>query len=224
MSDQAIDAVMNYLAELTQEIKSIKAVMATKEDLAAMATKADIANMATKDDLAGMATKADIANMATKEDLAAMATKADIANMATKEDIRQIRAELAQETDSLRAAMATKADIANMATKDDLAGMATKADIAAIRAELANETASLRANMATKADISELRQAVARIEVEHGQKIGALFDAFELRGDEIRQLREHMDARFDALAADISLLVKKSFQHDNEIRDLRRAK
>jgi len=155
MSDQAIDAVMNYLAELTQEIKSIKAVMATKEDLAAMATKADIANMA---------------------------------------------------------------------TKDDLAGMATKADIAAIRAELANETASLRANMATKADISELRQAVARIEVEHGQKIGALFDAFELRGDEIRQLREHMDARFDALAADISLLVKKSFQHDNEIRDLRRAK
>ncbi len=55
-----------------------------------MATKADIANMATKDDLVGLATKEDIKDMATKADLLRMATKEDIANMATKDDLLKV--------------------------------------------------------------------------------------------------------------------------------------
>ena len=54
------EKVIGILEQMQNEIKDIKANMATKEDLAGMATK---------EDLAGMATKQDIANMATKDDI-----------------------------------------------------------------------------------------------------------------------------------------------------------
>jgi len=54
------EKVIGILEQMQNEIKDIKANMATKEDLAGMATK---------EDLAGMATKQDIANMATIDDI-----------------------------------------------------------------------------------------------------------------------------------------------------------
>ena len=56
-----------------------------------VATRTDIANMATKDDVARCATKEDIANMATKDDLARFATKEDFADMATKSDLLELK-------------------------------------------------------------------------------------------------------------------------------------
>src|SRR5579863_3298242 len=62
------------LDNIEADITTIKATMATKEDLTALETRI-LATMATKEDLATMATKEDLATMATKEDLATMATK-----------------------------------------------------------------------------------------------------------------------------------------------------
>jgi hypothetical protein len=54
------EKVFDLLAQLHNELNDMKAIMATKEDLAGMASKKDLAGMATKEDLAGMATKDDI--------------------------------------------------------------------------------------------------------------------------------------------------------------------
>ena len=55
-----------------------------------VATKTDVANMATKEDVARCVTREDIANMATKDDFAKCATREDIANMATKDDVANL--------------------------------------------------------------------------------------------------------------------------------------
>ncbi|MEA4846991.1 MAG: hypothetical protein VB106_07150 [Clostridiaceae bacterium] len=57
------EKVLGILEQLQNQLKDMKAGMATKEDLAGMATKKDIAGMATKEDLAGMATKEDISKI-----------------------------------------------------------------------------------------------------------------------------------------------------------------
>jgi hypothetical protein len=48
------EKVFDLLAQLHNELKDMKAIMATKEDLAGMATKEDLAGMATKEDLAAV--------------------------------------------------------------------------------------------------------------------------------------------------------------------------
>jgi hypothetical protein len=45
------EKVFDLLAQLHNELNDMKAIMATKEDLAGMATKEDLAGMATKDDI-----------------------------------------------------------------------------------------------------------------------------------------------------------------------------
>ncbi len=52
--------MLDLLSQLHNEIIDMKAIMATKDDIANMATKDDLLGMATKDDLLGMATKDDI--------------------------------------------------------------------------------------------------------------------------------------------------------------------
>ncbi|MBC7667833.1 MAG: hypothetical protein H7236_05080 [Gemmatimonadaceae bacterium] len=84
-------------------------------DISCLATKVDVANMATKTDIADMATKADLANIATKADIADMANKADLANMVTKADIVD---------------MAKKGDVAELAHTTRMDSQALKADLA----------------------------------------------------------------------------------------------
>ena len=52
---------------------------------------------------------------------------------------------------------------ANMATKDELA-------------EIKTELSSVKANMATKDELAGVKAIVIKIEHDHGQKLGALFD------------------------------------------------
>lgn len=77
---------------ISDELKSIKSQMATKDDLKAFATKEDLKAFATKEDLKAFATKDDVnaikAQMATKDDLKAFATKDDLKAFATKEDLK----------------------------------------------------------------------------------------------------------------------------------------
>ncbi|NHM28889.1 hypothetical protein G7K71_18370 [Desulfofundulus sp. TPOSR] len=71
---------------------------------------------------------------------------------------------------------------------------------------------------------SRLNRLELRIEEEIIDKIRALFDGYNLRGDEIGNLRKHLDERLDAMALDINYLVRKTAQQEFVIQELRRAK
>jgi len=62
------------------DIKKLKTIFATKDDLKGFATKDDLKRFATKDDLKGFATKDDLKRFATKDDLKRFATKDDLKN------------------------------------------------------------------------------------------------------------------------------------------------
>ena len=118
---------------ISEELKSIKDEMATKEDLKAFATKEDLKaikdEMATKDDLKAFATKEDLKAFATKEDLKAFATKEDLKAFATKEDLK---------------AFATKDDLKAFATKEDLKDFATKEDFLEFESRLSSTVDRIR--------------------------------------------------------------------------------
>ena len=48
-----------------------------------------------------------------------------------------------------------------------------------------------------------------RIESEIIEKIGALFDGYTLRGDQIENLQKHLDQRFDSIETDTRYLVAR---------------
>lgn len=104
----------NNFAKVNAEIKHIKSVMATKDDLKNFAKKSDLKNFVKKTDLKNFATKDDLKNFATKDDLKNFATKDDIKNFATKDDSKNF---------------ATKDDLKNFAIEYDLKNVATKKDL-----------------------------------------------------------------------------------------------
>ena len=88
------EKVFELLSQMLNEIKDMKANIATKEDLLGMATKMDIEGIVTKEDLKGIVTKEDLKGMVTKENLKGMVTKDDLKEIATSDDIRRIEAAL----------------------------------------------------------------------------------------------------------------------------------
>jgi len=135
---------------ISEELKSIKDEMATKEDLKAFATKDDVnaikAVMATKDDLKAFATKDDLkaikAEMATKDDLKAFATKEDLKAFATKEDLKAFATK--DDVNAIKAEMATKEDLKAFATKEDLKDFATKEDFLEFESRLSSTVERIR--------------------------------------------------------------------------------
>lgn len=71
---------------------------------------------------------------------------------------------------------------------------------------------------------SEIRQFVAHIENEHIVKIGAIYDGFQLRGDQIEKLQEHLDERLDTIQTDLSYVVSKVAQHERNFIKLNNRK
>jgi len=63
------------------DIKKMKTVFATKEDLKGFATKNDLKRFATKDDLKRFATKDDLKRFATKDDLLRFSTKDELSTV-----------------------------------------------------------------------------------------------------------------------------------------------
>ncbi len=88
--------------------------------------------------------------------------------------------------------------------------------------QILNELKTIRSEMATKAELSEVKQSLARIEHEHGEKISALFDGYSLRKDLMDRMQEHIDDRFDVIQNDLSYIVNKIAQQDRDIIQLRR--
>ena len=125
--------------------------------------------------IAGMET-----SMATKEELTEIRT-----NMATKDELAEVRT--------------------NMATKEELTeirtNMATKEELAEVRTNMATkgELTEIRTNMATKGelagvenDLKFVKETVIRIENDHGQKLGALFDGYRLISEKIDRIEEEV--------------------------------
>ena len=63
-----------------------------------------------------------------------------------------------------------------------------------------------------------------RLENEVVGKIGALFDGFSLRGNQIENLKNHLDGRLDEISLDINYLVSRSARHERAINELKLAK
>lgn len=64
------------------------------EALDEVATKTDLADLATKQDIAGLAEKTDLAGLATKQDLAGLAEKTDLAGLATAQNVTDAKNEI----------------------------------------------------------------------------------------------------------------------------------
>jgi hypothetical protein len=80
-----------------KDIKKLKTIFATKDDLKRFATKEDLKRFATKDDLKRFATKEDLKRFATKDDLKRFATKEDLKRFATKDDLEKFATKKGQE-------------------------------------------------------------------------------------------------------------------------------
>ena len=76
--------------------------------------------------------------------------------------------------------------------------------------------------------VKEQLQAVTdkQIRAEHDAKerFGALFDAFNLRGDQILQLQEHLDDKLYQMSEDINYLVRKTARQESDLLELKRAR
>ncbi|HCJ79686.1 MAG TPA: hypothetical protein DHV84_06895 [Desulfotomaculum sp.] len=63
-----------------------------------------------------------------------------------------------------------------------------------------------------------------RLENEIIPKITALFDGYQLRGDQIENLKLYLDGRLEAIALDINYLIGRVVRHDTAILELKRIK
>ena len=103
------------------------------------------------------------------------------------------------------------------------------------------EMKSMRGEMAAKDDLDEITQSLgrtekrmtqmegslARMENELGTKVAALFGAREVQNDTNEKFDSRfnqLDTKIDRIAADVTFLVRKAAQHEDDIRSLRQIK
>ena len=187
---------------ISDELKIIRAEMATKDDLKAFATKEDLKDFARKQDIKAFSTKEDLdairRAMATKEELdaikKAMATKEDLKEFATKDDVNAIRTE-----------MATKADLKAFATKEDLKNFATKEDFLEFEARLSSTVERIREG---------IRLSLFEIEKELTEIKGKLrfydFDYFSRQNDALLKLLKD-------LYEEKTFIVARVKDHENRL-------
>ena len=112
------------------------------------------------------------------------------ANMATKQELAATNQSLAE----IRKTMATKQELAEirktMATKQELA--ATNQSLAVTNQRLAATNQELAE---VKAEVSSIKDIVVRIEIDHGQKLGALLNGYTQNAERLdrveAKLAEH---------------------------------
>jgi len=105
--------------------------------------------------------------------------------------------------------------------KEDVTGL--KEDVTGLKEDVTGLKGDVKALQEGQAelrqDVKELWDGQQRIELrienELIKKIGALFDGFSLRGDQLEYLQRHIDRRLDCLATDITQMRRKApaFRH-----------
>ena len=94
-----------------------------------------------------------------------------------------------------------------------------KSEVGDMKAEVGEVKAEVRG---VKSDVCEVKAGQIRMENKFDEKNGALTDAFELRGDQIERLQEHLDERLDSIENDLSFVVGKLAQHDRNFIQIRK--
>ena len=105
-----------------------------------------------------------------------------------------------------------------------------------------SEMNSIKKEMVTKSEFNSIKQEVDSIKKQMVTKedidetnriLGALEHRSQVQGAEIEQLRlstaskesiDRIETTLDRIGTDLSYLVRKAVQHDDDIRELRRAK
>lgn len=91
---------------------------------------------------------------------------------------------LTKDVDEIKAALPT------LATKEELATLATKEELATLAGK--DEFAEIRSAMATKDELEEIKNIVVRIENDHGQKLGVLFDGYKLNSEKLDRIEKEV--------------------------------
>jgi hypothetical protein len=91
--------------------------------------------------------------------------------------------------------------------------------------DLKNDVSDLKADVSRlEKTTDEIKRSQTRMENDSVVKISALFDGYTLRGEQIKNLQEHLDERLDTIQLDLSYLVSKTAKHERSILKLRQAK
>jgi len=129
-----------------------------------------------------------------------------VAQLATKADVAELRTELVETRETLRAEMTALR--ANMATKDELAE--TRNELAETRETLRAEMAALRANMATKDELAETRETL-RAEMAALRANMATKDELAETRNELAETRETLRAEMAALELRLTEKISAMF-------------
>ena len=79
----------------------------------------------------------------------------------------------------------------------------------------------------TNERLANVEGSLARMENELGTKVAALFDAREVQNDTNEKFDsqfDKLDTKIDRIAADVTFLVRKAAEHEDDIRSLRQIK
>ena len=79
----------------------------------------------------------------------------------------------------------------------------------------------------TNERLANMEGSLARMENELGTKVAALFDAREVQNDtneKVDAQLDKLDTKIDRIAADVTFLVRKAAEHEDDIRSLRQIK
>ena len=92
------------------------------------------------------------------------------------------------------ATLTTQVDVLTKDMTDVKASMATKEELAEIRTSMTTkeELAEIKTSMATKEELQEIKDIVVRIENDHGQKLGALFDGYRLNSEKLDRIEKEV--------------------------------
>ena len=79
----------------------------------------------------------------------------------------------------------------------------------------------------TNERLANVEGSLARMENDLGAKVAALFDAREVQNDtneKVDAQLDKLDTKIDRIAADVTFLVRKAAEHEDDIRSLRQIK
>ena len=92
------------------------------------------------------------------------------------------------------------------------------ADLKAGQVKLEQDVAGLKTDVADlKTGQERLSQNVVNLENELVPKVTALFDGYTLRGEQIDNLKTHIDERFDDFQEDVTYLISKTAKQEKQI-------
>lgn len=138
--------------------------------------------------------------------------------MTNDEKILEILMQMQSDISDLKTGQAKlEQDVTDLKTgqaklEQDVAGLKTNV------ADLKTDVAGLKTDVADlKTGQEGLSHNVINLENELVPKVTALFDGYTLRGEQINNLKAHIDERFDDFQEDVTYLISKTAKQEKQI-------